>query len=80
MMQGRGSFSWDDGRRYEGEYYRDLKHGKGKLTWACGKYYDGQWLNGVMDGFGLFKDSMPQSIERMGEWKQGKRIRWIDRA
>ena len=59
MMQGRGVFKWADGRKYEGDYYRDLKHGKGKITWPCGKYYDGQWVNGVMDGFGTFKDSSP---------------------
>jgi hypothetical protein len=33
-----------------------------------------------MDGFGNFKDDSPDSIERMGEWKLGKRIRWIDRV
>ena len=79
MMHGYGIFTWADGRVYCGEYYRDLKHGKGKLSWPCGKFYDGQWENGFMEGFGTFKDITPESKERLGECREGKRLRWIDR-
>jgi hypothetical protein len=32
-MHGRGVFLWKDGRKYEGEYFNDLKHGEGIFTW-----------------------------------------------
>ena len=40
-MHGKGVFSWDDGRRYEGEYLDDKKHGHGVFYWPDGKLYDG---------------------------------------
>jgi hypothetical protein len=36
-------FTWDDGRRYEGEYYDDKKHGKGTFTWPDGRKYVGDY-------------------------------------
>ena len=32
-MNGKGIITWEDGRRYEGEYYNDKKHGYGVYTW-----------------------------------------------
>ena len=45
-MHGDGIFTWNDGRRYEGEYLNDKKHGQGKFTWPSGMVYDGAWANG----------------------------------
>jgi hypothetical protein len=42
-MHGHGVFQWEDGRKYEGEYYDDKKQGKGTLTWTDGRKYDGGW-------------------------------------
>jgi hypothetical protein len=33
MMEGRGIYTWKDGRKYEGEYKLDKKHGYGIYTW-----------------------------------------------
>ena len=32
-MEGRGVFTWPDGKRYEGEYKNDKKSGYGKFFW-----------------------------------------------
>jgi hypothetical protein len=45
-MNGKGVFTWPDGRKYEGEYSNDKKQGYGEYTWADGRTYKGNWLNG----------------------------------
>ncbi|MFN9905335.1 MAG: membrane-binding protein, partial [bacterium] len=36
-MEGRGVFTWPDGRKYEGEYLDDKKEGKGTFYWPDGR-------------------------------------------
>ena len=43
-MQGKGTYTWKDGRKYEGEYYGDKKHGFGNYWWADGRIYEGPWF------------------------------------
>jgi hypothetical protein len=38
-MHGKGTFSWPDGRKYEGEYINDKKHGFGTFTFKDGRIY-----------------------------------------
>ena len=45
-MNGKGVFTWEDGKKYEGEYLNDKKHGQGTFTWADGKSFTGGWKNG----------------------------------
>lgn len=45
-MEGFGTFTWPDGRKYEGEYIDDKKDGKGIFYWPDGRKYDGEWKNG----------------------------------
>ena len=45
-MDGEGTFSWSDGRKYTGEYKDDKKHGKGVFIWPDGRKYDGEWKEG----------------------------------
>ena len=45
-MNGKGVFTWPDGRRYEGEYNGDKKEGYGKFFWPDGRQYAGLWMNG----------------------------------
>jgi hypothetical protein len=81
MMHGKGTFTWDDGRRYEGDYYNDKKHGRGKYSWPDGRVYEGSFVDGLMDGFGMYRaGSGPESKDRLGEWSKGKRVKWIERT
>lgn len=43
MMNGRGIFTWADGRRYEGDYIDDKKQGLGVFLWPDGRKYEGEW-------------------------------------
>jgi hypothetical protein len=79
-MHGTGTFSWPDGRVYKGEYVEDKKHGHGVFTWSDGKTYDGSWAHGKQSGIGLFTIKGPDGTTksaRKGEWRAGKRTRWI---
>ena len=69
-MHGKGTFTWQDGRRYEGEYQNDKMHGKGTFTWQDGKKYVGDWEDGKRDGQGvmLYKDGS----KYVGDWEDGK--------
>ena len=37
MMEGRGIYTWKDGREYNGEYKEDKKHGFGIYSWNDGR-------------------------------------------
>ena len=40
-MNGKGTFTWSDGRKYVGGFQNDLKHGYGILTYSNGTKYSG---------------------------------------
>ncbi len=45
-MHGMGIYTWQDGRKYEGEYADDKKHGYGVYNWVDGRVYRGYWNKG----------------------------------
>ena len=45
-MHGKGTISWADGRKYEGEYKDDKKHGYGIFTWLI--FLMNEILKGLM--------------------------------
>ena len=75
-MHGKGSYTWKDGRKYEGQYLHDKKHGNGIYIWADGRKYDGQWAYGKQNGKGKY--ILPDGTVRVGLWEDGKRIQWLD--
>ena len=40
-MDGVGTFSWDDGRKYVGHYVTGNKEGHGVYSWPDGRIYNG---------------------------------------
>jgi hypothetical protein len=36
-MEGKGTFTWADGRIYVGDYKNDKKHGTGIFKWPDGR-------------------------------------------
>jgi len=77
-MNGKGHLKWQDGREYIGQFEGDKRHGQGSFTWKDGRQYRGQWAEGKQHGTGFFKSSREAVNERKGEWKDGKRVRWLD--
>ena len=76
-MDGRGIFTWLDGRRYEGEYKNDKKEGYGVFMFRDGRVYEGEWKNGKQHGRGLFRK---KNVTREGVWENGERVKWLDEA
>ena len=33
-MHGKGTYTWPDGRKYEGQYFEDKKEGEGEYIWV----------------------------------------------
>lgn len=75
-MDGKGKYTWKDGRIYEGEYIMDKKHGFGKYTWADGRVYIGPWMNGKQHGEGKY--ILPNGTIKIGTWVDGVRVNWIE--
>ena len=48
-----GSFTYDDGSTYEGEFEDGKVHGQGTYTWAGGRMYEGAFESGLPHGEGL---------------------------
>lgn len=56
QMEGKGSYRWKDGSKYNGEFVEGKRHGHGVQVWPLpGKgvmMYDGQWENDKRSGWG----------------------------
>ena len=55
-MNGKGTFVWSDGRKYEGQYVNEKKEGYGQFSWPDGRCYMGNWKNGKQDGKGIYRN------------------------
>lgn len=75
-MHGKGVFEWKDGRVYNGEFFDDLKQGFGEFKWVDGRIWRGNWEKGLKHGIGLQVDS--SGGNQVGEWKEDKRVRWLE--
>ncbi|TAH17754.1 MAG: hypothetical protein EAZ08_13065 [Cytophagales bacterium] len=69
--EGRGSFFWDDGSKYTGEWHDDMMEGYGVLSLLDGTKYEGYWRNGKRDGFGTYKWANGDTYQ--GQFKDNKR-------
>ena len=74
-MDGKGMYSWADGRKYEGEFLRDKKHGYGIYTWPDGRRFEGNWRNGKQDGKSKY---FSKGRIQVGIWKEGVRTEWLE--
>ena len=64
-----GSYTYDDGGKYVGEWKDDKRHGQGTFTTSVGKYV-GEQKNNKADGQGTM--TYPNGDKYVGEWKDGK--------
>lgn len=68
---GKGTYVWEDGSRYIGEWKEGLRSGKGVYIWASGDKYTGQFLNGDCNGDGVYLWANNAGYE--GSWLNGKK-------
>ena len=66
-----GTYSWDDGDKYTGEWRDDEKNGQGTYTYASGDKYVGEWKNGKKDGQGTYTYADGENY--VGAHKDGER-------
>ena len=48
-MHGFGKYDYSDGKKYEGEFFNDIKQGKGKMTFPDGTIHEGNFVNGELN-------------------------------
>jgi len=46
-LEGKGTYVFPTGTRYEGEFWDGMFHGKGTLFFANGSMYKGEWVEGT---------------------------------
>ena len=51
-QNGKGTYTWDNGDTYEGDWVDGDRTGKGKSTFANGDTYEGDWVDGYRAGKG----------------------------
>jgi hypothetical protein len=74
---GKGREQYRDESVYIGDFWENEKHGTGTMHFKNGNKYIGQWVNDRQHGNGIFT-SLETGEKRQGEWKDGKRIRWLN--
>ena len=73
-FNGKGVFTWPDGRKYTGEYSNNLKDGYGIFEWPNGKKYRGQWAKGKQNAEGEIYDPIKDKWTA-GKWSMGKKVK-----
>lgn len=49
-----GTYVWQDGKKYKGEWVNSKMHGYGELTWNKYQNYKGEFKNGKRSGNGEY--------------------------
>ena len=63
-----GVFSWNDGRKYDGQWLNGKQHGKGIFFCIINKFTKKFILGDYTTANGKIQK---------GEWKDGKRLNWV---
>jgi hypothetical protein len=64
---GKGKYTWPDGRIYNGDFKDDKREGRGVYTWPNGAVYDGMFKDGKRNGSGKYVDANGRI--QNGRWK-----------
>ena len=68
---GYGTYIWDSGNKYVGEWKDGLAHGLATMTYASGSKYIGEWKDGFFYGEGTY--IYASGDKYVGEWKVDKK-------
>ena len=73
IINGQGTFTFSDGRKYSGEFKEGKKHGQGIYTYPNGDKYTGGYKDGFKNGLGALTYGKGKSDgdKYVGEFKEG---------
>ena len=70
VREGKGTYSFENGDKYEGFWKNNKMGGKGVYYFKNGDKYDGDWVEGKKEGQGIYYFKSGAKYE--GNWVQGK--------
>ena len=53
-FNGKGKYTWADGRYYSGDWVNNKREGSGEFKFSDGSLYKGDWVNNKRDGKGKY--------------------------
>ena len=74
-FNGHGSYDYESGSKYIGQFKDGQRSGIGSLFYADGSKYQGNWAFDQMDGEGI--ESFPDGTHRRGVWGNGRFVKSI---
>lgn len=67
---GRGTYKFENGDKYSGNFKKGLYHGKGTFTFVSGSKYSGMFKKGMYEGEGTFETK--DGYKEKGTYKENK--------
>ena len=67
---GRGTYKFENGDKYSGNFKKGLYHGKGTFTFVSGGKYSGMFKKGMFEGEGTFETK--DGYKEKGTYKENK--------
>lgn len=75
MRHGFGTFYYQEGGKYSGEWCKNKMQGRGALYYTNGELaYEGEWNQDQLHGYGVLYNETPVYITDSIDWKQLDRV------